>query len=148
MEIIAVDPDVDFSGVAKFDTNTKAISTTKMSFTTLIDYISRTRIYIKKLIIEGGWLNEKPNFHGGNYGTAQKIAYSVGRNAQTGILLAEFADFYKIPKSIVKPLRKVWRNGKISQEELNTQLRGRGYTPLKKTNQDERDSILLLLYGI
>ena len=148
MEILAIDPDVDFNGIARFDTESRVISNTKMKFPDIISYLYRSRIYIKKVIIEGGWLNEKVNFHGGNYGTAQKIAYSVGRNAQTGILLSEFTDFFKIPKQIIKPLQKIWKNGKISQDELNLQLKGRGYTPLKRTNQDQRDSILILLCGI
>lgn len=148
MEILAVDPDVDCSGIAKFDTDTKAISTNKLRMPQLVDYLRLNARNIKKVIVEGGWLNEKVNFHGGNYAVAQKIANAVGRNAQVGRLIIEFAEYYHIATSTIKPLAKIWRNGKISQEELNNQLRLRGYTPLKRTNQDQRDAIIILLFGI
>jgi hypothetical protein len=148
MEVLAVDPDVEYNGIAKFDTESKAISVTKMTMPQLTEYMRSNNRNISKIIIEGGWLNDKVNFHGGNYRVAQKIAYAVGRNAQCGRIILQYADFYHIKSQTIKPLVKVWKNGKINHLELNRELTARGYTKFSRTNQDERDSILLLLHGI
>lgn len=95
------------------------------------------------VIIEGGWLNES-NWHvrgkGMTVAKAAAIGRSVGMNHQTGILIAQICESYGIPYEVVRPLPKRWKgkDGKITAEELAYFT---GYE--KRTNQDERDAILL-----
>lgn len=149
--IIAIDPDNNESGMGIVYTETKTISSCKLPFPKLIEYLRETirmkpRGYFK-VIIEGGWLNES-NWHvkqASRYARdkearAAKIGRSTGMNAQTGILIQEYCDYLGIDCSVVKPLKKCWRGqeGKISQEEM------KAFIPnLPRMNQDQRDALLL-----
>lgn len=140
---VAIDPDIDFSGVAV--AASRGITVSRKSFPDLIDYIKSNQP--TEVLLEAGWLNKKSNFHGGkNDLIRQSIARSVGENHAVGKLIAQFCAHLGVHCTLVKPFHKIWKNGKISHEEINTQLVGKGFTPLKrKTNQDERDALLILL---
>lgn len=143
-EIIAIDPDIDLSGVAIYKPNV-GLSYSKQPFPQLIEYLKGGSD--KMVVIEGGWLNHKVNFHGGNYNVAQRIAHNVGENHAIGKTLVKCCEFYKIPHVVIKPLTKYWsgKDKKITNDELNRILRHHGYAPLKRSNQDERDALLILL---
>lgn len=144
---IAVDPDIDKSGVAVYRPGI-GVAVYAMTFPELLDLI-RTGSQTKKVIIEGGWLNKKTNFHyGKNELVNQKIAHSVGLNHAVGKLLVQCAEHYNIEFKVIKPLQKIWRNGKISHDEINRLLSAMGFNTFAKTNQDERDSLIILLTNI
>lgn len=135
-EVIAIDPDTGLSGVAVWKDN--KIEIFNLSFPELLDFLQeRTGA---KVIVEAGWLNKKSNFHGGKGGIGQKIANSVGRNAEVGRKIIEMCEHYGIDVREQKPLKKGWKNGKISHEEISR------FIPdfPKRSNPETRDAALLL----
>lgn len=155
---VAIDPDSDESGWATVTVPGREVNSVSLSFPDVIStlaVLSNIRRaegevedfnkYVRKpfIIIEGGWLNES-NWHvkGKNMTPARAAAIgrSVGMNHQTGILIAQMCEDYDLPYEVVKPLPKHWKgkDGKITAGELAYFT---GYT--KRTNQDERDAILL-----
>lgn len=152
--IIAVDPDVERSGVAALDTRTRHIELFTFPFPVLVEYLRDTResdkiTGVKTLVVvEAGWLN-KPNWHLTAKDSARIAAAkgnATGRNHETGRKIVEMARHYGFHVEEVKPLRKCWRgkDGKITHEELALQLSRRGITGLGKTScQDARDAAWL-----
>lgn len=140
---IGIDPDCDKSGFAYVERSNHTIESSSLSFYDLYRYLSNTRYDKRVVMIEGGWLNQG-NWHIGSYrvtpAKAAAIGRHVGMNHQTGILLSQLCENLDIPYEVVKPLPKHWAgpNGKITAEELEYFT---GYS--KRTNQDERDAILL-----
>lgn len=155
-KIIAIDPDVDLSGVGVVQTIDKerVYLTCKKSFADLLDFVRGENIaasegkYELKVIIEGGWLHSKSNFHGYQGATAEKIAKNTGSNHQTGRLIVQMLEHYGVRVEVVWPLKKTWKgpNGKITQGEMESLLKNSGFTEkLRRCNQDERDALLLAL---
>lgn len=155
-KIIAIDPDVDLSGVGVVQTIDKerVYLTCKKSFADLLDFVRGENIaasegkYELKVIIEGGWLHSKSNFHGYQGATAEKIAKNTGSNHQTGRLIVQMLEHYGVRVEVVWPLKKTWKgpNGKITQGEMESLLKSSGFTEkLRRCNQDERDALLLAL---
>ena len=148
--IVAVDPDVTKSGVAVIDVKTKTVEPYSMSFPDLIDYLynlpdkDSTRI-----AIEAGWLN-KPNWHRApSMAAAANVGNRIGRNHETGRKIVEMCEHKGLSVSLVKPLGKRWKgsDGKITHYELESVLKGLKIALNKKrTNQDERDSILIAIH--
>lgn len=155
-KIIAIDPDVDLSGVGVVQTIDKerVYLTCKKSFADLLDFVRGENIaasegkYELKVIIEGGWLHSKSNFHGYQGATAEKIAKNTGSNHQTGRLIVQMLEHYGVRVEVVWPLNKTWKgpNRKITQGEMESLLKSSGFTEkLRRCNQDERDALLLAL---
>jgi hypothetical protein len=144
--IIAIDPDVDKSGVAELSPQHRLLEVTSLSFPQLIDYLqtrkelSRTAKTSLLVVVEAGWLNSISNFHTTAGRKGQRIAKNVGSNHQVGKMIVEMCEHYAIPVTTVKPLKKMWKgkDGKITQAEIAsfTGITGR-------TNQEERDAALL-----
>ena len=143
--IIAIEPDTKKSGVAIY--HDKCISYAAMPFFELINKIDEYDS--PRLYIEAGWLNKPKNFRylGSKTSISNEVSARVGANHQIGKLIAEYGDLKKITYSLVKPLRKIWKgpDGKITASELNQLLKAKGYKELKRSNQDMRDAILILL---
>lgn len=144
--IIGIDPDCEKNGVAIVCPATRLLNCECLTFAATIAYLQGCKHRADVLeqnfivIIEAGWLN-RSNWHThGNAKLAAAIGRSTGMNHQTGILLAQMCDYYKIPYKLQKPLKKCWKgkDGKITHAELKafTGIEGR-------TNQEERDSALL-----
>ena len=143
-KIIAIDPDVDKNGVAILEKETKTLKIYSLSFAEIIDMVlslkgSPTPVLV---IVEGGWLNSS-NWHLRN-GDSKRVAAAKGRNLganhETGKKIVEVCEYYSIPVKVVRPLRKIWKNGKISHEELSK------FAPIpSRTNQEERDACLICL---
>ena len=76
----------------------------------------------------------------------ERIAGKVGANHETGKKLCEMFYYYKIPYPIVKPLRKIWKDKKISHEEINGILQRNKFETFTRTNQDVRDALIIGLY--
>ena len=73
----------------------------------------------------------------------------MGANHETGRKIVEMCEHKEYSVSLVKPLEKRWKGprGKITHAELESVLKGRKLTLNKKrTNQDERDSILIAIH--
>lgn len=142
---VGIDPDCDKSGVAVVYRSTRDVTVCKERFFEISDHLERLQEHNGKVIVvvEGGWLNQG-NWHIGNYRTSPAKAAAIGRyvgmNHQTGILITQMCEKLQIPYEVVKPLPKRWAgaDGKITAEELKYFT---GYD--KRTNQDERDAILL-----
>jgi hypothetical protein len=148
--IVAIDPDVTKSGVTVLDVRSKSISTYAMAFPELIDFIygfpDKESIHIA---VEAGWLNPKSNFHGYYGNRGERIAKNVGANHETGKKIIEMCEHKEYSVSLVKPLGKRWSGpkGKITHTELEGVLkRLKMNLDKKRTNQDERDSILIAIY--
>lgn len=153
--VVGIDPDCQESGVGVVVLCDRHVETAKMGFPLLIGYLKQLKEiygYDKLLVvIEGGWLNDS-NWHvhaATKYvrdvaARAAKIGRSTGMNHQTGMLIQQMCDHHGIRNKVVKPLKKCWKgkDGKITQAELEA------YTvhgKLPRTNQDQRDAILLAL---
>ncbi|MCL1932354.1 MAG: hypothetical protein FWF53_00870 [Candidatus Azobacteroides sp.] len=142
--IIAIDPDVDKSGVATLQTEGKKLITNNLTFPKLIDFLKRMnedKIHFPFIVVvEAGWLNSVSNYHTEAGRRGQRIAKNVGANHQVGKMIVEMCEYYKIPVTTIKPLKKMWhgKDGKITQEEIAsfTGIVGRN-------NQEERDAALL-----
>ena len=146
--VIAVDPDVDKSGVAYLRVATRELEVTNLSFPDLLDYLNYADGECKNanqtlvVVVEAGWLNQS-NWHvrsKDNVRIASAKGNSTGRNHEVGRKIVEMCRHYGIDVVEKKPLVKCWKGpgGKITQEELNsfTGLAGRN-------NQDARDAALL-----
>jgi hypothetical protein len=152
--VIGIDPDCEKNGVAIVCPATRELNCECLTFAETIaglqGYKYRAEVLKQSFIvvIEAGWLN-RSNWHThGNAKLAAAIGRSTGMNHQTGILLAQMCDYYKIPYKLQKPLKKCWKgkDGKITHAELVKQLQLRGYTDIpKRTNQEQRDAVLLII---
>lgn len=147
--IIAIDPDVDKSGVATLDVRNKnfaGLGLTNLSFPDLIHYVAEFKRKYENtpfiVIVEAGWMAQG-NWHLSFKETKQRAAskgYDVGRNHETGHKIVECLKHFGVEVLEHYPLRKCWKgkDGKITHEELAyfTGISGR-------TNQDARDAALL-----
>lgn len=144
--IIAIDPDVEKSGVAELHVATRRMVITSLAFPQLVEYLQHPiKEFADKgekiiVVVEAGWLNEKSCFHEAQGRRAERVAKNVGANHETGRKIVEMAEHYGLATDSVRPLRKCWkgRDGKITAEELQaiTGIHGRN-------NQDARDAALL-----
>lgn len=166
--IIGIDPDIDQSGVATITRATGSVAAQRMRFPDLIDHLAseHNKATMGGLTltvhVEAGWLNTS-NWHtnrrmGANYNAA--IGQAVGRNQAVGMKLLEMCEHIGVTAYAVKPLPKTMRagsgtlpmwngaDGKITSDELAQLLARNGLgTPKGRTNQDERDAVLIALRG-
>ena len=152
--LIAIDPDVENSGVAVLDTRSRHIELHTFPFPVLMDYLrdwkeARDITHEPVLVVvEAGWLN-KPNWHLTAKDSARMAAAkgnAAGRNHETGRKIVEMARHYGLAVKEAKPLPKCWhgRDKKITHDELALQLSRRGIAGLGKTScQDARDAAWL-----
>ena len=164
--IIAIDPDVEKSGVAFLEVATRKLDVSSLTFPQLLDYLQWAKsktVYSETtfmaegmtkpvakiqegkktiIVVEAGWLN-RSNWHLKSSDTkriASAKGNSTGRNHETGRKIVEMAKHYGFEVHEQIPLRKCWKgkDGKITHEELAS------FTGLMgKTNQDARDAALL-----
>jgi hypothetical protein len=146
--IIAIDPDVDRSGVAYLKTATRQLEVSSLAFPDLLDYLR----YVKQahgesketviVVVEAGWLIQSNwhLLHKDSKAVAAAKGNSAGRNHETGRKIVEMCRHYGIEVVEQRPLQKCWRgkDGKITHEELAS------FTGLTgKTNQEARDAALI-----
>lgn len=156
--IVAVDPDVEKSGVCFYEPATKKLEAASLSFPELIDYLRWLSDQIKLskgnfsavVLVEAGWLN-KSHWHGA-YQKGSRVSASIGnstgRNHETGRKIIECANHYGLATIEQQPLVKRWHgtDGKITQEELTMVMNGMRIPPLTtRVNQDVRDAVLLAI---
>lgn len=146
--IIAIDPDVEKSGVAYLKTSTRQLEVSSLTFPQVLDYLQHAKKVRDEsnetliVVVEAGWLIQS-NWHLNHKDTKAVAAAkgnSTGRNHETGRKIVEMCKHYGIEVLEHFPLKKCWKgkDGKITHEELAsfTGLTGR-------TNQDARDAALL-----
>ena len=149
--IIAIDPDTEKSGVATLDLDGMEVHAEAMPFPVLLEELSNTQCLSRgknfKVIVEGGWLVSKSNYHYARGRGGERIAKNVGANHETGKKIVEMLEHWGIQHEVVHPLKKCWRrkDKKISRDELNSLLRGMGIKEMGRCNQDMRDAVLIAL---
>ena len=152
--IIGIDPDVDKSGLAIYNRKTKAIRLLSLTFPEMIDFLRTCPDNYPDvlIVVEAGWLN-KSNWHirkGDNIRTVQVKGNHAGRNHETGRKIIEMARYYRLNVVEQKPLRKCWKgpDRKITHEELYSLTEIDRDTIPSRTNQEERDALLLTIANI
>jgi len=137
--ILSIDPDTEKSGIAFLDLTTRQINVFTASFPDLVDFLKGINTKeLTTVIVEAGWLNQS-NWHV-NPKDSKRLAASkgnaVGRNHETGRKIIEMAKHYGYKVIEQKPLKKIWKAGKISHEEISKFIPGfPGHS-----NQDGRDA--------
>ena len=146
--IVAIDPDVDRSGVAFLHLPSRELHCEAKTFPELIDDLHAIKQATDALgesltvVVEAGWLN-RSNWHvqaGDSRRKAAAIGRAAGRNHEVGRKIVEMARHMGIEVVEQRPLQKCWRGTgrKITHEELSAFT---GYTA--RTSQDMRDAALL-----
>ena len=147
--IIAIDPDTEKSGVAMLDLKHNEVEAGAMPFPELIDTLRDVSQWTSpcKVIVEGGWLVSKSNYHYARGRGGERIAKNVGANHETGRKIVEMLAYWGIEHEVIRPLKKCWigRDGTITLAELNSLLRGMGIKEMGRCNQDVRDAVLIAL---
>lgn len=143
--VIGIDPDVDKSGVATINKKTMQFTLKTLRFFELLKYLEENKEFIKEVRVEASWLIKKTNWHANSQGTgvASRVGSSTGANHETGRKIIEMCEYLGIDYVQVKPLKKIWkgRDGKITHDEISRMIEG---FP-KKSNQEQRDALLLIL---
>lgn len=154
--IIAIDPDIDKSGLAVLLPREKQLSVYDFTLPEMVEFFREIKsIYEKEgityvIIVEASYLIQA-NWHLEWNDSKRKAAAKgkqVGRNHEIGRQIVEFCKYLDLPYEEKKPLSKCWagKDGKITAEELEMLLDGTGIKPLTtRTNQEKRDAALLAL---
>lgn len=146
--IIAIDPDVDKSGVAYLNCATREMKLHNLAFPDLLDYIKYIQRQAEvtgstyKFVVEAGWLI-KTHWHVKQTDSRSVCAAKgnqAGRNHETGRKIVEMMVHWQIPHELIRPLHKCWKgpDRKISHEELVQFINIKG-----RTNQETRDAALI-----
>ena len=147
--IIAIDPDVERSGVAELHVEAQMLEVTTLAFPALMDYLQHIKHQFADqgervcVVVEAGWMNAS-NWHTAkvkSIAAAAKTGQNTGRNHETARKIAEMSRHYGLTTEEVKPLKKCWRGtgSKITQEELEYMT---GKLD-RRVSQDARDAALL-----
>ena len=145
--ILAIDPDVEQSGVARLDVTQRKSWADTLPFPMLIEYIRQVyRTNLGKsiaVVVEASW-HKTHNWHlnrRDTLGIAARKGYDEGRNHEAGRKIIEMLNYYGIEVIEKEPLRKIWKgpDGKITHTEI-TAITG---WEKKRSNQEERDAMLL-----
>lgn len=144
--IIAIDPDVEMSGVARLDVTARKSWAQTLPFPMLVEYVRkvhRQNAGKVTVLVEASW-HQTHNWHLTRYdkpGVAAKKGYDEGRNHETGRKLVEMLQYLGIEVEENPPLRKIWSgpDRKITHSEI-TAITG---WDKKRSNQEERDAMLL-----
>ena len=151
MIIIGIDPDTDKNGVSIWEKNNATLELRSLDFFQLQDYLREQKAQIKIVKIEAGWLNKISNFRKSkSKAISDSIARKVGENHQAGKNIEKLCQNLQIEYRLVKPFKKNWgtKSGKISHIQMMTHLARLKIKLINiSTNQDNRDSALIALYG-
>lgn len=135
---VGVDPDVDVNGVAIWEKG--ELTLTGLRFFELYSMLSVLEASLSSgkvcVVIEGGWLNTKSNWHNEYQGVsaASSVGRKTGANHQTGKLIVEMCEHIGLKYEVVRPT-----SSKIKSDAFKkiTKFQGR-------TNQDQRDAAMLV----
>lgn len=134
---IGIDCDVENSGVAYYESDTRKLELSNLTFFQLFDYLKFVSEQGKPLVvIEAGWLN-KGNWHAKSKGSAAlnaKIGQRTGANHETGKKIVEMCEYLELPYKLVKPTKK----------KLNAETFKNITGIIDRTNQEVRDAGMLV----
>lgn len=168
--VIGIDPDIKKSGLGCIDRNRRTLEVAYLNFPETLEYIkSKHAEWAEKYAetapnsfmvwVEAGWMN-KGNWHvtesrNGKMSPsawAAAVGKSDGECSAVSKKLLECFEYYGIPCSPIKPLRKCWHgpDRKITHTELLRELQiYRVEHKLKgRSNQEVRDAVLLSLVNL
>ena len=147
---IGIDPDVDKSGVAYYDSKTKLLELSTLSFFNLYEYLKVMKYNLKDkeliIVIEAGWENKKSNFRQSYFdkklkkyiayteSVKEKMASKTGRNEETGKKIVEMCEYIELQYLLVKPT-----TSKIKSDAF-VKITG----VVVRTNQEQRDAAMLV----
>ncbi|MBP3245536.1 MAG: hypothetical protein J6M59_10615 [Bacteroidaceae bacterium] len=147
--IIGIDPDSKKNGVAFVEVATKKLEVASLDFWQLYSYLT----FVKEQSVKNGKTvlvvvehssYTAHNWHmrgGTNRAVSSRMGYDVGRCHRTGELIEEMCDNLGLECQKQVPLSKCWKgqDRKITHEEI-VSITG---LIAKRTNQEERDAVLL-----
>lgn len=135
--IIGIDPDIDKNGIAVC-IGGKITELHNLNFVNTVQFISDRKSFIKKVVVESGWLINKSNFNlNGRVMSVvarERIAKNVGENHATGKHLVAYIESLEIKVQLLNP------QGKIKAKEFNRMTGWNG-----RTNQEIRDAGMLIV---
>ncbi|WP_215235733.1 hypothetical protein [Dyadobacter linearis] len=146
--LVAIDPDLNASGVAAWNTKTREwLFAKSVSIESILEALVGLPPEETTIYIEAGWKIKKHNLRGGNYLTAQAKARNVGENHATGKLIAKILrkagyavnEFSPLKKGIFKDLDGSWSSHGRQYIEKESGLSHR-------MNDDVRDAIYTILH--
>jgi uncharacterized membrane protein len=140
---IAIDPDVDKSGIAILENNMLTLKS--LLFFELFDFL-KTIEKETQIVIEASWLKSYNWTTNAKKSISNNIANRVGANHEAGKKIVEMCYYLGLCPILTFPLKKVWSKGKISNTELLILLKTTKIQhTITKTNQEERDAALLVI---
>ena len=168
--VIGIDPDEIKSGGACISRARRELEVVYLNFPEMLEWVkakyAEWEAKYKEVApnsfmvyVEAGWLN-KGNWHvtesrNGKMSPsawAAAVGTSMGACNAVSKKLLECFEYYGIPCSPIKPLRKCWKgkDRKITHEELRRELDTYKiqHTIKGRSNQEERDSVLLALVNL
>ena len=164
--IIGIDPDTEASGWAVVNLNDRSVHLETIPFLRVLDLLSEWRCeederyldteYSYRFVLEDIW-STSHNWHASpkdNHRVVAKKGYHLGRCAMVGELLRDAIQAKEFPIICQKPLLKHWRgqDGKITHSEILEVCRHHNLTlpksKLARTNQEERDALLLAIHHL
>lgn len=160
MKRIGIDPDNKFIGCAILENNELTINKYKIpEFIYEIipsweieysDLCANHKYGEMKIYLEGGWLNPYYYHSTENSMIINNIARKIGMNHQVGIMIDEILTYKRIKYETVKPVQYSKykpQKEKINHNQLMKMINDYGIKfTAERSNQDERDSALLLLF--
>ena len=168
--MIGIDPDIVKNGVACIERNHRLLEVAYLSFPETLEWVKgkymdweekHREFALNSFIVyvEAGWLNkgnwhvtESRNGHFSPSAWAAAVGKSDGECSAVSKKLIECFEYYNIPVSPVKPLRKCWkgRDRKITHEELLKELEiyKVQHTLKGRSNQEVRDAALIALVNL
>lgn len=168
--VIGIDPDIKKNGVACISKSRRELEVAYLNFPETLEFV-RERYEDWKTVygeiapdsfmvyVEAGWLNkgnwhvtESRNGHFSPSAWAAAVGKSDGECSAVSKKLLECFEYYGIPATPMKPLRKCWKgpDRKITHEELLRELQTyKVQHKLKgRSNQEVRDSALIALVNL
>lgn len=168
--VIGIDPDIEKNGVACIRRSRRELEVHSLTFPETLEYVKGMYREWKEVnetyapasfmvYVEAGWLN-KGNWHvqesrNGKFSPsawAAAVGKSDGECSAVSKKLLECFEYYGIPCSPIKPLRKCWKgpDRKITHEELLQELSV--YKVQHKlgarSNPEKRDAALIALINL
>ena len=168
--VIGIDPDIDKNGLACIERNHRTMEVAYLNFPETLEWVKgkyaewqerygETAQGTFMVYVEAGWLN-KGNWHvtesrNGKFSPsayAAAVGKSEGECGAVSKKLLECFEYYGIPCTPQRPLRKCWHgpDRKITHAELLKELAiyKVQHTLKGRSNQEVRDSVLLALMNL
>lgn len=168
--VIGIDPDIERNGVASIAKSRRELEIACLTFPQTLDFVrAKYELWEQNqkgnapnsfmVYVEAGWLNkgnwhvtESRNGHFSPSAWAAAVGKSDGECSAVSKKLIECFEYYGIPVTPVKPLRKCWKgkDRKITHEELLRELEiyKIQHKMGKRSNQEVRDACLISLVNL